>query len=32
MEINTKEFGTYSKNDVVFLLKDISDAVKKILA
>ena len=27
MEINTKEFGTYSKNDVVFLLKDISDAV-----
>lgn len=25
MNINTKEFGTYSKDDVVFLLKDISD-------
>ena len=24
-----EEFGTYSKDDVIFLLKDISDLIKK---
>lgn len=26
MKLNSREFGTYSKDDVIFLLKDISDA------